>query len=114
MLTIPLFVDYHGPSICQILMLIDLEKTDLAYNSYAQTDDKYKDYDNFDKIKCKGNDLQFFGIEANLGIVMTCLQKAFLYHVLVGEKYVLLALYAIRPSLSSLKIRVTTVKKFPK
>ena len=93
---------------------MDIEKNDLDYKTYVQTDDEYEDFDKFDKIKNKAYDLQFFGIEADSGIVMTCLQKALLYHGLDGEKFVLLALYATRPSLSTLKIRANAVRKSSK
>ena len=45
---------------------------------------------------------------------MTCLQKAFLYNGLDRQKFVLLALYATRPSLSALKIRAKAFRKTSK
>ena len=91
---------------------MSVKKSNLDYKPYVQTDEEYEDYGNVNKIKFKGHNLQFFCIEANLGIVVICLQKAFLYHGLNREKILLLSLYATRPSLSTLKITVNAVRKF--
>jgi hypothetical protein len=102
---------YQGRDLSNISFLLTAEAEELDYLTYVQTDENFEDFSLYDKIKCKSNDLLYFGIEGDLNWAIIPLQKAFLSYGLGGVKFVLMAIYATRDSLAKTK---QTAKNFKK